>query len=214
MNKQKILIIGGAKRVGANITKHLSKLFDVSITYLSSYDEATNLKKENYVEEIFKLDLSETNSIQEFTSRTLDFDTIIISASCFKPDSQNSPKSWAECMMTNFYAPMQIIDRFKNTAKKIIILADKWALSEPENFYSYYNSRLLTMEHIKDKKNVFYILIGFLEYNDNFPETFFLKHRQSYPSSTEDLLDCLDFLITHDTFSDNIIDLTKWKLTN
>lgn len=211
-----ILITGGAKRLGAIMAQHLSNHHNVIITYNTSHDEALEIPNVRAI----KLDLSEPEEISKFWA-TLDIkiDVLINSASIFENDSLETStyESLDKHMRVNCYAPIlmtQGLEAQNNGKKTAIYMLDKWA-HDAKNFLSYSMSKLaletfISKQHAINTRS-FGILLGFILYNDKFPKEFFDKMQKTYPSSIEDLLNALDFILSDDTLNGDIIDLAKWK---
>ena len=134
MEAQRIIITGGATRIGAAIAEKLSgPNKQIVIQYHKSKLKAENLKKklQNFGAKIYlvKGNLSkekDINKIIKFSKLKLKFfDCLINNASVFENDklSNFNSKSWEEHISTNLKAPALLSKEFsKNIKVKIIIL--------------------------------------------------------------------------------------------
>ena len=100
----------------------------------------------------------------------------------------------------------------------VINLLDKWATSQPKNFLSYALSKnaLERFTRYLDQNygsniSAYGIELGFILYNEKFPQTFFNANKDLYPSSIEQLFSAVDFIISDAKVNSKIIDLAKWK---
>lgn len=219
-----ILITGGAKRLGFIMAQHLSQKHNIIITYNTSHEEALELPSNI---KAIKLDISNAEEVAAFwNSMDIKIDVLINSASFFENDFLGNVTQ--DClerhMKVNCYGPILMthhMELHNDQPKKVIFMLDKWA-RDAKNFLSYSLSKL-ALEHFVHKligssnTKAYGILLGFILYNDKFPRDFFDRMQKTYPSSVEDLLNALDFILENDTLNGDLIDLGQWKshyLTN
>ena len=128
MEAQRIIITGGATRIGAAIAEKLSgPNKQIVIQYNKSKSKAENLKKklQNYGTKIYlvKGDLSkekDINKIIKFSKSKLKyFDCLINNASLFENDKLEnfSSKSWGNHISTNLKAPALLTKEFSKNIK-------------------------------------------------------------------------------------------------
>tara|TARA_B100000029_G_scaffold247533_1_gene244437 strand:- start:354 stop:1109 length:756 start_codon:yes stop_codon:yes gene_type:complete len=152
MEAQKIIITGGATRVGAAIAKKISgPNKEIIIHYKSSKSKAEILKKELQKKGtkvyLIKGDLSseaDINKIVKFAKLKLRyFDCLINNASLFENDNLENftTKSWGDHLRTNLRAPALLTKAFaKNTKGKnnnIINIIDQRVFKLTPHFFSY-----------------------------------------------------------------------------
>jgi len=152
MESQKIIITGGATRIGAAIAKKLSgPKKEIIIHYNKSKFKAESLKKELTKKGakiyLIKGDLSketDVNKIVKFAKLKLKyFDCLINNASLFENDKLEnfSTKSWGKHLRTNLRTPALLSKEFaKNTRGKnnnIINIIDQRVFKLTPYFFSY-----------------------------------------------------------------------------
>ena len=152
MEANKIIITGGATRMGAAIAKKLSgPNIEIVIHYNKSKSKAENLKKEleKYDTKIYlvKGDLSketDVNKIVKFAKSKLKyFDCLINNASLFENDKLENftTDSWGRHLRTNLRAPALLSKEFaKNIRGKnnnIINIIDQRVFKLTPYFFSY-----------------------------------------------------------------------------
>ena len=152
MEAQRIIITGGATRIGAAIAEKLSgPNKQIVIQYHKSKTKAENLKKklQNYGTKIYlvKGDLSkkkDVNKIIKFAKSKLKyFDCLINNASLFENDKlENFPTdSWGKHLRTNLRAPALLSKAFAKNIKgknnNIINIIDQRVFKLTPYFFSY-----------------------------------------------------------------------------
>ena len=152
MEARKIIITGGATRIGAAIAKKLSgKNIEILIHYNRSKSKAERLKKE--LEKngakiyLVKGDLSKENDVNKIVkfakSKLKFFDCLINNASLFENDKLEnfSTKSWGNHLRTNLRTPALLSKEFsKNIRGKnnnIINIIDQRVFKLTPFFFSY-----------------------------------------------------------------------------
>ncbi|MCE2993262.1 MAG: SDR family NAD(P)-dependent oxidoreductase [Alphaproteobacteria bacterium] len=209
---KKILITGGASRLGRIIAEHLhAQGFIVDVTY-----NTANLEGFEGIAAT-KLDLSDRKAVEIFARNIQNYDVLINNAAIFENDSISSYRepSLDRIMQVNAYAPIYLMQQMlKRNNVKVINILDKWASDVPNNFFSYTLSKtMLKTATISagEEGNVFGIDLGFTLYNPLYPLHFFELMKKKYPSTPENLCDAIDFIVARDNLKSQIIDLTKWK---
>ena len=152
MEARKIIITGGATRIGAAIAKKLSgKNIEIVIHYNKSKSKAESLKKEleNNGSKIYlaKGDLSketDLNKILKFAKTKLKyFDCLVNNASLFENDKLEnfSLDSWSKHLRTNLRAPALLTKEFAKNVKgknnNIINIIDQRVFKLTPYFFSY-----------------------------------------------------------------------------
>ena len=152
MEAKKIIITGGATRIGAAIAKSLSG-YDVQISlhYNKSYSAAKKLKKElekiGTTVHIFKADLENSLHVNKFLKdaykKMNGLDCLINNASIFENDnlSNFSDKSFLKHLNINLKAPALLTQNFSKYKKKsegvIINIIDQRIEKLTPFFFSY-----------------------------------------------------------------------------
>ena len=152
MEAKKIIITGGATRVGADIAKSLAG-YDVDITvhFNKSRNSANKLKKEleDLGSKVFliKADLNKTYQAQKLVrdafKKMRGLDCLINNASIFENDSliNFNDKSFSKHMNVNLKAPALLIQNFKKYVKNnhgnIINIIDQRIEKLTPYFFSY-----------------------------------------------------------------------------
>ncbi len=153
IKSKKIIITGGATRIGAAIAKKLSGFnTELVIHYNRSTSKAKNLKKEleNLGSKIYliKADLTKEKGIIKiikFAKQKLKyFDCLVNNASIFENDKLDNfnSRSWEKHLSTNLKAPAHLIKEFsKNVRQKnnnnIINIIDQRVFKLTPFFFSY-----------------------------------------------------------------------------
>ena len=152
MEAQRIIITGGATRIGAAIAEKLSgPNKQIIIHYNKSKAKAENLKKklQNYGSKIYlvKGNLSKEKDVMKIIkfakSKLKYFDCLINNASLFENDKLEnfSSKSWENHILTNLKAPALLSKEFsKNIRGKnnnIINIIDQRVFKLTPFFFSY-----------------------------------------------------------------------------
>jgi len=149
---RKIIITGGATRIGAAIAEKLSgKNKDIIIHYNKSKSKAESLKKklQNYGTNVYlvKGDLSKESDIRKIIkfskSKMKFFDCLVNNASLFENDKLEnfSSKSWEKHISTNLKAPALLTKEFSKNIKgqnnNIINIIDQRIFKLTPYFFSY-----------------------------------------------------------------------------
>ena len=152
MEARKIIITGGATRIGAAIAKKLSsENIEISIHYNNSKSKAENLKKELQKKgsKVFlvKGDLSkekDVNKLIKFAKSKLKFfDCLINNASLFENDKIENftTDSWGKHLRTNLRTPALLSKAFARNIKgknnNIINIIDQRVFKLTPFFFSY-----------------------------------------------------------------------------
>jgi len=152
MEARKIIITGGATRIGAAIAKKLSGTNkEIIIHYNKSKSKAESLKKELQKKGakiyLIKGDLSketDVNKIVKFAKLKLKyFDCLINNASLFENDKLENftTKSWGKHLRTNLRAPALLSKEFakniKGKSNNIINIIDQRVFKLTPYFFSY-----------------------------------------------------------------------------
>ena len=152
MEAQRIIITGGATRIGAAIAEKLSgPNIEITIHYNKSKSKAENLKKRlqklGTIVHLVKGDLSKERDVYKIIkfskSKMKFFDCLINNASLFENDKLNnfSSKSWESHISINLKAPAILSKEFsKNIRGKnnnIINIIDQRVFKLTPHFFSY-----------------------------------------------------------------------------
>ena len=152
MEARKIIITGGATRIGAAIAKELSgPNVEILIHYNKSKLKAEKLKKKlsNKGSKVYlvKGDLSKENDIKKIIkfakSKLKFFDCLINNASLFENDKLEnfSLESWSKHLKTNLRAPALLTKEFAKNVKgknnNIINIIDQRVFKLTPYFFSY-----------------------------------------------------------------------------
>ena len=152
MEAQRIIITGGATRIGAAIAKQLSGTNkEMLIHFNKSKSKAEKLKKELELNGtkvyLVKGDLSKENDVSKIIkyakSKLKFFDCLINNASLFENDKLESftKESWAKHLRTNLRAPALLSREFAKNIKgknnNIINIIDQRVFKLTPYFFSY-----------------------------------------------------------------------------
>ena len=152
MEARKIIITGGATRIGAAIAKKLSgKEIEILIHYNKSKSKAENLKKELQKKgsKVFLVrgDLSKENDVNKIIkfakSKLKFFDCLINNASLFENDKIENftTDSWGKHLRTNLRTPALLSKMFARNIKgknnNIINIIDQRVFKLTPFFFSY-----------------------------------------------------------------------------
>ncbi len=153
MEEQKIILTGGAARMGAAIAENLATHNNqITIHYNKSKDKAEKLKKklENKGSKVFLIKanlnkISELNKIILFAKIKMGgINCLINNASLFENDNIKnfSIKGWDKHLNVNLKAPAILIKQFakevsKNTEANIINIVDQRVFKLTPHFFSY-----------------------------------------------------------------------------
>ena len=152
MEARKIIITGGATRIGAAIAKKLSgQNKEIIIHYNKSKSKAESLKKKlkNYGTNVYlvKGDLSKEKDIDKIIkfskSKLKYFDCLVNNASLFENDKLEnfSSKSWEKHISTNLKGPALLSKEFSKNIRgnnnNIINIIDQRIFKLTPFFFSY-----------------------------------------------------------------------------
>ena len=157
MEAKKIIITGGATRIGAAIAKSLAGLgVQLVIHYYKSSKQAKNLKKEleDLGTKVFliKANLEKYNNLKKIVSfaskKMKGLDCLINNASIFENDDLNNftDKSFNKHININLKAPATLIQQFKKYVKNnqgtVINIIDQRVEKLTPFFFSYTTSKV------------------------------------------------------------------------
>lgn len=128
-NSKKVLITGGAQRIGCSITKHLaSKGYDVAIQYNTSKSDVNKLislfKSSSVNFKAFQFDFKKAENYEDFFEKIKkefgDIDILINNASAFEFDSikQTSYEIFDNHININLKAPFFLSKSYVENYKK------------------------------------------------------------------------------------------------
>ena len=157
IKKRNVFITGGAKRIGAEISKALSKLdFNIVVHYNTSVSEAKDLKKRLNKSKaniyLVKADLTNEKQVIEAFKKAQkqigSIDCLINNASVFEYDNIKSltAKSWNKHMSANLNAPLMLSKLFYHQLPRVITgdiinIIDQRVLNLTPHFLSYTASK-------------------------------------------------------------------------
>ena len=149
---KKVLVTGGAQRIGSSITKHLAlNGFDVAIQYNTSHSDVNKLKKllkKNSIDlKAFQFDFKKANNYENFFKKIKKefggIDILINNASAFEFDSikQTSYEIFDKHIDVNLKAPFFLskcyVENFKKKDGLIINIIDQRVKNITPYFTSY-----------------------------------------------------------------------------
>jgi len=132
-NRNLALITGGAKRIGAGISRSLASLgYDIAISYHSSKDEATNLCSEISREfgvncDCYKVDLFDLDATQKFSKKFFsdnkNCNLLVNNASIFERSLflENDVDELARNMNIHLNSPLILAKEFSVNSKREIL---------------------------------------------------------------------------------------------
>ena len=150
MNKKVALITGGSKRIGREISLHLSKKYKLLIHYNNSFNEAKdlseNLKDLGLDCKTIKYDFNDTTKIRNFSQRCIkkygSIELLINNASIFEEDEIDE-RLLVKNMNINLISPMLLTKYLgehmkKNCGGNIINIGDSLSLNNPWHKFTGY----------------------------------------------------------------------------
>lgn len=214
------LVTGGAKRIGAEIARHLSEQnWKVIIHYNTSAQQAAALAKE-IGGKIVQADFADPVQIHKML-RSLGKppDLIINNAAVLKNDF--SVHAYDNQLQINLFAPQQIVWECCMATKDeicIINMLDVWASTMPANFGSYALTKmalgLFTRSFVKllpQNARVNGIALGCVLYKAGQAQDVFLELQKKFPTSIDDILKAIDYIVLHKEIRGEVLKLTEWK---
>lgn len=214
------LVTGGANRIGAEIARHLSKQnWKVIIHYNTSQQQAEELAKEIGGETV-QADFAIPGQIKKMLSSISKMPELIINnAAIFKNDA--STQAYDEQLQVNLLAPQQIIWEccMANQDEICIInMLDVWASTMPINFESYALSKMALGLFTRNfarllplNARINGIALGVVLYKSGQSKDIFLELQKKFPTSIDDILKAIDYIISHKELRGEVIKLTEWK---
>jgi NAD(P)-dependent dehydrogenase (short-subunit alcohol dehydrogenase family) len=209
------LITGGSKRIGAKITEHLHK---------SGWQATIHCRKlESDAANLIQADLNSPEEIKEMLAKIPTPDLVINNAAIFEADAV--PHSHERHMQINYQAPVQIIEHYAQTASKeicIINLLDAWAsIATPKMFGNYIKSKRALAQYTQASKldlpaniRVNAIELGMVLYKEGQPKEIFLDLQKKFPTTLDDILQVIDYLVKDRSLRGEIINIPQWKLAH
>ena len=241
MTSKKIIITGGATRIGAAIAKKLSGLnTELVIHFNKSYSKAKSLKKEleNLGAKIYlvKGDLSNEKDIKKIIkiakNKLKYFDCLINNASIFENDKLNNfdSRSWDKHLSINLKAPALLIREFSKNVKiknnnNIINIIDQRIFKLTPFFFSYTISKssLYTLTKtsamsLAPNIRVNGIAPGPTIKNIRQSEQHFRKQYLATPLKkqvdVEEICNCIDFLIKNSSITGQVMAIDSGQSLN
>ena len=240
MEARKIIITGGATRIGAAIAKKLSgKEIEILIHYNKSKSKAENLKKELQKKgsKVFLVrgDLSkekDVNKIIKFAKSKLKFfDCLINNASLFENDKIENftTDSWGKHLRTNLRTPALLSKAFARNIKgknnNIINIIDQRVFKRTPYFFSYtisktglYTLTKTTAMSLAPKIRVNGIAPGPTLKNKRQSEKHFKKQYMATPLKrkvdVEQICSAVDFFIKNRSITGQVISIDSGQSLN
>lgn len=168
-SNKKVLVTGGAIRVGAEIVKSFdSQGATVFIHYNTSHNEACELKSQLSNAVLIQANLDQPNDVERLAKLIIDenIDVLVNNASIYEHFNlaDESTETMRKHLQINYYAPKKLMESIAknltstNEDEKVIInILDQILLSAHAPAGSYYESRkkllLLTLEFAKSLGN-------------------------------------------------------------
>lgn len=153
VTKSAVLVTGGAKRIGATISRRFGEAgWHVLIHCCRSYEAARDLAAELPSAEVVRCDLADGDAarilIEELAGRLSDWRALVNSASVFRPDTArrlDSGINW-EAMQVNARTPAIMAQAYFQFARspagrRIIQLTDQKLANPNPDFFSYTMSK-------------------------------------------------------------------------
>jgi NAD(P)-dependent dehydrogenase (short-subunit alcohol dehydrogenase family) len=149
MNRPAVLVTGGAKRIGAAISRHFgARGWHVVIHCQNSSEEAEELAGTLPSAEVFQADLADDDAaarmISDLAARLVDWRVLINSASVFRPDSVRDLDNAInhEAMQVNARTPARLAQAYLATARsaagrRVIQFTDQKLANPNPDFFSY-----------------------------------------------------------------------------
>jgi NAD(P)-dependent dehydrogenase (short-subunit alcohol dehydrogenase family) len=226
MEARTTLITGGAKRLGKAMATHLAAHgYNVILHYNKSVNEASALAEKlesHYAVKVtlWKADLNylSTNNLSDLPN----FDLLINNASLFEQDYFHNcePELLQRHHNINFFAPillMQHLSKQGLASSNIINIVDSYAYKYEKGFFSYINSKRALSELTKHAAvllapniRVNAIALGYILKGERESEQHFLNAQKkallpNNPATTEQLLKAIDFLLTMECLTGQIL---------
>ena len=240
MEARKIIITGGATRIGAAIAKKLSgKEIEILIHYNKSKSKAENLKKELQKKgsKVFLVrgDLSEENDVNKIIkfakSKLKFFDCLINNASLFENDKIENftTDSWGKHLRTNLRTPALLSKAFARNIKgknnNIINIIDQRVFKLTPYFFSYtisktglYTLTKTTAMSLAPKIRVNGIAPGPTLKNKRQSEKHFKKQYMATPlkrqTNVEDICNAVDFFIKNRSITGQVLAIDSGQNLN
>ena len=240
MEARKIIITGGATRIGAAIAKKLSgKEIEILIHYNKSKSKAENLKKELQKKgsKVFLVrgDLSKENDVNKIIkfakSKLKFFDCLINNASLFENDKIENftTDSWGKHLRTNLRTPALLSKAFARNIKgknnNIINIIDQRVFKLTPYFFSYtisktglYTLTKTTAMSLAPKIRVNGIAPGPTLKNKRQSEKHFKKQYMATPlkrqTNVEEICNAVDFFIKNRSITGQVLAIDSGQNLN
>ncbi|MFL2892218.1 MAG: SDR family oxidoreductase [Candidatus Pelagibacter sp.] len=240
MEARKIIITGGATRIGAAIAKKLSgKNIEILIHYNRSKSKAESLKKELKKDGakvyLVKGDLSKENDVNRIVkfakSKLKFFDCLINNASLFENDKIENftTDSWGKHLRTNLRTPALLSKAFAKNIKgennNIINIIDQRVFKLTPYFFSYtisktglYTLTKTTAMSLAPKIRVNGIAPGPTIKNKRQSEKHFKKQYLATPlkrqTNVQDICNAVDFFIKNRSITGQVLAIDSGQNLN
>ena len=240
MEARKIIITGGATRIGAAIAKKLSgKGIEILIHYNKSKSKAENLKKvlQKKGSKVFLVrgDLSKENDVNKIIkfakSKLKFFDCLINNASLFENDKIENftTDSWGKHLRTNLRTPALLSKAFARNIKgknnNIINIIDQRVFKLTPYFFSYtisktglYTLTKTTAMSLAPKIRVNGIAPGPTLKNKRQSEKHFKKQYMATPlkrqTNVQDICNAVDFFIKNRSITGQVLAIDSGQNLN
>ncbi len=240
MEARKIIITGGATRIGAAIAKKLSgKNIEILIHYNRSKSKAEGLKKELKKDGtkvyLVKGDLSKENDVNKIVkfakSKLKFFDCLINNASLFENDKIENftTDSWGKHLRTNLRTPALLSKAFARNIKgknnNIINIIDQRVFKLTPYFFSYtisktglYTLTKTTAMSLAPKIRVNGIAPGPTLKNKRQSEKHFKKQYMATPlkrqTNVQDICNAVDFFIKNQSITGQVLAIDSGQNLN
>ena len=240
MEARKIIITGGATRIGAAIAKKLSgKNIEILIHYNRSKSKAESLKnelkKDGTKVYLVKGDLSKENDVNKIVkfakSKLKFFDCLINNASLFENDKIENftTDSWGKHLRTNLRTPALLSKAFARNIKgknnNIINIIDQRVFKLTPYFFSYtisktglYTLTKTTAMSLAPKIRVNGIAPGPTLKNKRQSEKHFKKQYMATPlkrqTNVQDICNAVDFFIKNRSITGQVLAIDSGQNLN
>lgn len=195
------LITGGTKRIGDLIARHFKSQGWEVIAHSSS-----------------EADFNYPNQIKAMLESLSVPDLVINNAAIFESDDLSE-----EILRVNYHAPLQIIEYFATHSQKpicVINMLDAWArAAETKQFKTYRASKLMLTKFTKDSVRIMPnhirvngVELGMVLYKQGQSKKKFAKLQKKFPTSVDDILEVVDYIVKNEDIRGEVINIPEWKL--